>query len=282
MIDLGIFYNNFIDLVSRISLFDIIDIALCAYLFYKIMIFIKDTRAEQVFKGLIALLIFTQLTEFLRLHTIHWLLVKTLEIGFILPIIIFQPELRAGLMHIGNVGFKKIISTNKNLDEELHNEAVEQIVDSLYKLAGERTGALIVMERENKLNDIVSTGTYINSAISMQLLVNLFVPNTPLHDGAVIIRDYRILAAACFLPLTQSKDLSKALGTRHRAGVGISEVSDCLTLIVSEETGEVSIAKSGKLYRNVPRERLVTILNKNLKVINEDKPNFLKKFFTKE
>lgn len=282
MIDLGIFYNNFIDLVSRISLFDIIDIILCAYLFYKILIFIKDTRAEQVFKGLIALLIFTQLTEFLRLHTIHWLLVKTLEIGFILPIIIFQPELRAGLMHIGNVGFKKIISTNKNIDEEIHNEAVEQIVDALYKLANERTGALIVMERENKLNDIVSTGTYINSAISMQLLVNLFVPNTPLHDGAVIIRDYRILAAACFLPLTQSKDLSKALGTRHRAGVGISEVSDCLTLIVSEETGEVSIAKSGKLYRNVPRERLVTILNKNLKVINEDKPNFLKKFFTKE
>ena len=280
MVDFSTVFNSISNIVTRISVFDVIDIALSAYIFYKILIFIKDTRAEQVFKGLILLLIFTQLSDIFKLHTIHWLLVKTLEIGFILPVIIFQPELRAGLMHIGKTRFKFLGKNTQNTEEE-HNRTIEEIVEALYELSSKKIGALIVMERENKLNEIVSTGTLINSDISKQLLINIFIPNTPLHDGAVIIRDYKIKAAACFLPLTQSKDLSKDLGTRHRAGVGISEVSDCLTLIVSEETGGVSISKGGKLYRNIPKDRMTNILSKNLKVLYEEKKGFFEGGFFK-
>ena len=159
--------------------------------------------------------------------------------------------------------------------EEKFNHVIDEIVEALYSLARQKIGALIVMERETKLNDIINTGTILDSEISRQLLVNIFIPNTPLHDGAVVVRESKIKAAACFLPLTQSKDLSKDLGTRHRAGVGVSEVSDCLTLIVSEETGGVSIAKSGKLYRDITKERMKSILSHNLQAKKEEKSSFI-------
>lgn len=273
MFDIKSFFDGFLNIILNMKIFDLIDISIVAYIFYKIFMFIKDTRAEQVLKGIVFLLLATQLSSTFKLHTLYWLLVNTLQIGLLAAIIIFQPELRAGLEHIGRTQFNFFTKGN-NTNEDLC-KTIEEIVEALYSLSRQKIGALIIMERKTKISDIISTGTEIDGDVSRQLLINIFIPNTPLHDGAVVIRDSKVKAAACFLPLTQSKDLSKDLGTRHRAGVGVSEVSDCITLIVSEETGEVSIAKSGKLYRNISKERMTNILQNNLKGSTEEK-SFLK------
>ncbi|MEG0249681.1 MAG: diadenylate cyclase CdaA [Peptostreptococcus sp.] len=274
--------NKFFQIISKISVNDVIDILIVAYIFYKILIFIKDTRAEQLFKGVIILLVATQLSGVFKLHTLYWILVKILEIGFILPFIIFQPELRAGLEHIGrNTSIKKLGSQSKVGEEDNTVKIINEMLDAIYDLSSRKVGALIILEGETKLNEILETGTRIDGDITMQLLCNIFVPNTPLHDGAVIIRDDKIKSAACFLPLTQRKDLSKELGTRHRAGIGVSEISDCLTLIVSEETGGVSIARLGKIYRNVSRERLFNILKNFYKKKSENEYGFFSDFFKK-
>jgi len=209
----------------------------------------------------------------LQLHTLNWILVYTLQVGVIAFLIIFQPELRAGLEHIGRARFNFIGKNSINISEDDLKQSIEEIVESIYSLSRQKIGALIVMERETKIGEIINTGTIINGEISTQLLINIFIPNTPLHDGAVVIRGDKIKAAACFLPLTESKDLSKDLGTRHRAAIGISEISDCLALTVSEETGAVSVAKSGKIYRNLSKERLTNILRSNLK-FNDEKSFF--------
>lgn len=273
VLDIKSFFDGFLNNILAMNIFDLIDISIVAYIFYKIFMFIKDTRAEQVLKGIIFLLLATQLSSTFNLHTLYWLLANTLQIGILAAIIIFQPELRAGLEHIGRAQFS-FFSKGNSVDEDLPKN-IEEIVEALYSLSRQKIGALIIMERKTKISDIISTGTEIDGDVSRQLLINIFIPNTPLHDGAVVIRDSKVKAAACFLPLTQSKDLSKDLGTRHRAGVGVSEVSDCITLIVSEETGEVSIAKSGKLYRNISKERMTNILQNNLKGSTEEK-SFLK------
>jgi diadenylate cyclase len=273
LLDLNLFLNEIFNIITKISISDILDIIIVAYIFYKIFMFIKDTRAEQVFKGIILFMVIVQVSGILKLHTLNWLLNNTLEIG-IIAAVIFQPELRAGLERIGRTRLS-FFGKNINSSEEILNRTIEEIVESLYSLSRQKIGALIVMERDTKINEIINTGTVIDSEISRQLLINIFIPNTPLHDGAVVIRESRIKAAACFLPLTETKDLSKDLGTRHRAGIGISEVSDCITLIVSEETGGVSIAKSGKLYRDISKERMTNILRSNLKV-NTDEKSFFK------
>ncbi|RDY22423.1 TIGR00159 family protein [Romboutsia maritimum] len=274
MSDINSFLTSFISIITRISINDIIDISIVAYIFYKIFMFIKDTRAAQVLKGIILLLVATQLSDTFRLHTLYWILVNALKIGLLAACIIFQPELRAGLEHIGRAKLKFFGKNNFNTSQENMNRTIEEIVESLYSLSRQKIGALIIMERQTKIGDIINTGTILDAEVSRQLLINIFIPNTPLHDGAVVIRDSKVTAAACFLPLTQSKDLSKDLGTRHRAGVGVSEVSDCITLIVSEETGDVSIAKAGKLYRNISKERMTNILRSNLKIDIEDKSFF--------
>lgn len=274
MSDINSFINSFFETISRMSINDVIDILIVAYIFYKIFMFIKDTRAAQVLKGIILLLVVTQLSDTFRLHTLYWILVNALQIGLLAACIIFQPELRAGLEHIGRAKFKFFGKNTYNNSQKMMNRTIEEIVESLYSLSRQKIGALIIMERQTKLGDIINTGTILDAEVSRQLLINVFIPNTPLHDGAVVIRDSKVKAAACFLPLTQSKDLSKDLGTRHRAGVGVSEVSDCITLIVSEETGDVSIAKAGKLYRNISKERMTNILRSNLKVDIEEKSFF--------
>lgn len=207
------------------------------------------------------------------MHTVYWISLKALDYGVIAALIIFQPEFRAGLEHIGRAKFN-LFGKNVNTSEETLNRNIEEIVEALYSLSRQKIGALIIMERETRISDIINTGTIIDAEISRQLLINIFIPNTPLHDGAVVIRDSKVKAAACFLPLTESKDLSKDLGTRHRAGIGVSEVSDCITLIVSEETGGVSIAKAGKLYRDISRERMMNILRSNLKTNTETRSFF--------
>lgn len=282
MWSISLVMNKFFQIISKVSINDIIDILIVAYIFYKILMFIKDTRAEQLFKGVIILLVATQLSGILKLHTLYWILVKILEVGFILPFIIFQPELRAGLEHIGrNTSIKKLGSQSKTGEEDENKRIINEMLDAIYDLSSRKVGALIILEGETKLNEILETGTRIDGDITMQLLCNIFVPNTPLHDGAVVIRDNKIKAAACFLPLTQRKDLSKELGTRHRAGIGVSEISDCLTLIVSEETGGVSIARLGKIYRNVSRDRLFNILNNFYKKKSETESGFFSEFFKK-
>ncbi|MGP1541406.1 diadenylate cyclase CdaA [Peptostreptococcus stomatis] len=272
MLSFDLIFNKFFQLIYRISINDVVDILIVAYLFYKILRFIKDTRAEQLFKGVIILLIATQVSGMLKLHTLYWILVKILEAGFILPFIIFQPELRAGLEHLGrNTNLFRFGSQAKSAYEINVEKMISEMLGAVYDMAGRKIGALLVLEGKTKLNEIVETGTEIDAKITKQILCNIFIPNTPLHDGAVIVRDGKIKSAACFLPLTQRKDLSKDLGTRHRAGIGVSEISDSLTLIVSEETGHVSIARSGKIYRDVSKERLANILKNFYKNKTEDK-----------
>ena len=272
MLSFDLIFNKFFQLIYRISINDVVDILIVAYLFYKILRFIKDTRAEQLFKGVIILLVATQVSGMLKLHTLYWILVKILEAGFILPFIIFQPELRAGLEHLGRNTNLFRFGTQAKIAYELNVEKViSEMLGAVYDMAGRKIGALLVLEGKTKLNEIVETGTEIDAKITKQILCNIFIPNTPLHDGAVIIRDGKIKSAACFLPLTQRKDLSKDLGTRHRAGIGISEISDSLILIVSEETGHVSIARAGKIYRDVSKERLANILKNFYKNNSEEK-----------
>lgn len=272
MLSFDLIFNKFFQLIYRISINDVVDILIVAYLFYKILRFIKDTRAEQLFKGVIILLIATQVSGMLKLHTLYWILVKILEAGFILPFIIFQPELRAGLEHLGrNTNLFRFGTQAKSAYELNIEKMISEMLGAVYDMAGRKIGALLVLEGKTKLNEIVETGTEIDAKITKQILCNIFIPNTPLHDGAVIVRDGKIKSAACFLPLTQRKDLSKDLGTRHRAGIGVSEISDSLTLIVSEETGHVSIARSGKIYRDVSKERLANILRNFYKNKTEDK-----------
>ena len=283
MLSFDLIFNKFFQLIYRISINDVVDILIVAYLFYKILRFIKDTRAEQLFKGVIILLIATQVSGMLKLHTLYWILVKILEAGFILPFIIFQPELRAGLEHLGrNTNLFRFGTQAKSAYELNIEKMISEMLGAVYDMAGRKIGALLVLEGKTKLNEIVETGTEIDAKITKQILCNIFIPNTPLHDGAVIVRDGKIKSAACFLPLTQRKDLSKDLGTRHRAGIGVSEISDSLTLIVSEETGHESIARSGKIYRDVSKERLAYILRNFYKNKTEDKTfSLVKDIFNK-
>lgn len=277
MLDTNSFFNGFFDIVFRMSIYDLIDITIVAYIFYKIFMFIKNTRAEQVLKGMLFLLVATKVSEIFNLHTLYWMLENTLTVGLIAVLIIFQPELRSGLEYIGRTKFTFLGKNNYTISEDQLKKDIEEIVECLYSLSRQKIGALIIMERDTRIGEVINTGTIIDAEISRQLLINIFIPNTPLHDGAVVIRDGKVKAAACFLPLTESKDLSKDLGTRHRAAIGVSEISDCLSLIVSEETGAVSIAKSGKLYRNMTKERLTNILRSNLKSSDQDQEKgFLK------
>ena len=271
MWSISIALNKISQIALKISINDAIDMLIIAYIFYKMLMFIKDTRAEQLFKGVIMLLVATQLSGMLKLHTLYWILVKILEVGFILPFIIFQPELRAGLEHIGRN--TSIIKFGGHGDSDIDKDqdlVIAEMVDALYDLASRKIGALVVLEGKTKINEIVDTGTKIEGRVTKQLLCNIFIPNTPLHDGAVVVRDKKIKSAACILPLTQRKDISKELGTRHRAAIGVSEMSDCLTLVVSEETGSVSITRSGKIYRDVTRERLTNILKNFYKTKSEN------------
>ncbi|EQK45449.1 diadenylate cyclase CdaA [Paraclostridium bifermentans] len=277
MFNIDSFWQGFVSLASNVNIPDIVDIAIVTYIFYKVYTFIKDTRAEQVLKGMLFLLVATKVSEIFNLHTLYWMLENTLTVGLIAVLIIFQPELRSGLEYIGRTKFTFLGKNNYTISEDELKKDIEEIVECLYSLSRQKIGALIIMERDTRIGEVINTGTIIDAEISRQLLINIFIPNTPLHDGAVVIRDGKVKAAACFLPLTESKDLSKDLGTRHRAAIGVSEISDCLSLIVSEETGAVSIAKSGKLYRNMTKERLTNILRSNLKSSDQDQEKgFLK------
>ncbi len=250
--------NVITNTISNIRIWDIIDILVVAVVFYKLYMLMKETRAEQLLKGIGAIFVVALLSQWFKLYTINWILQNAMQIGLITLVIVFQPELRRMLEYIGrsNILKKSLIDVR---GEEMQRLA-DEIVNATASLSRQKIGALIVFERHTGLSEVVETGTKLNAEISSELLINIFIPNTPLHDGAVVIKGDIIRAAACFLPLTDNQTISKELGTRHRAGIGISEKSDCLVLIVSEETGGISIAENGKITRYVDVDTLREIL----------------------
>lgn len=256
--------NNIVRLwFPKIHPTDVIEMIILAFLFYHVVKWVKNTRAWTLVKGLVVIMVFWLIALLFELNVVLWIIKNTISVGIIAIVIIFQPEFRKALEQLGRKNLVKSIITfddAKDRSEKFSDHTLNEIVRATFELARAKTGALIVMEEEIPLTDFESTGISIDSLLSSELLINIFEHNTPLHDGAVILRGNRIAAATCYLPLSDNTQLSKDLGTRHRAGIGISEVSDSLTIIVSEETGKVSIAKGGKLVRNVDGDYLRTKL----------------------
>lgn len=260
-------FNN---IISGVGITDVIDIAIVAFVIYKILGFIRETRALQLVRGLLILVGITVLSEQFNLYTLNWILRNTLQLGVIALVIVFQPELRRALEYVGRSKF--ITPQFAHMDKEKVKVITAAIIKAVDFFSNNKVGALIIMERETILEDIAETGTKINAEISTELLGNIFHTGTPLHDGATIVRGDRIYAAGCVLPLTQSKTLSKDLGTRHRAGIGITENSDAIAIIVSEETGIISIAVDGKLTRFLDIKTVEkTLLNIYLSQIDTEK-----------
>ena len=245
--------------LKSMSFTAIIDILVVAFIFYKGYMLIKETRAEQLLKGIAFIIILIPISAILNLSMLYFILSKTLTIGIISVVIIFQPEIRRALEHLGRSAFE---DKHGFVDKEQRNIYVNEIVNAVSNLADSKTGALIAIEQGTGLGEIISSGTIIEAKITSNLLENIFVVNTPLHDGATIIGKDKILAAGCVLPLTNNKEINKKLGTRHRAGIGLSEISDALVIIVSEETGIISLAINGRLTRNYDKDRLRSILLK--------------------
>ena len=242
----------------------IVDISLVIVLIYYFIKFAKETKVWQLIKGIVFLIIITFLSGLLELKILNYLLTSVMTYGVMALLIIFQPELRRGLEKLGTTNtFSRLFGMEKNLQDQT-KENIYRVVIAAEEMSKTKTGALIVFERDVKLQDIIETGIAMDSQISPQVLVNIFVPNTPLHDGAVIIRNNKIAAAACILPLADDKDIAKNLGTRHRSAIGISKESDAIAVVVSEETGKISIAKDGTLIADVSEDSLKRILKKQL------------------
>ncbi|MDO5522374.1 MAG: diadenylate cyclase CdaA [bacterium] len=245
--------------IPDINFTDWVEIAIIAFMIYHIIIWVKDTRAWMLLKGVVVILVFSLIASILNLSVILWIASKTINVGIIALVIIFQPELRRALEQLGRKNIVMSImpfDEQKDKNERYSEKTITDLVRATFELAKTKTGALIVCEQDITLNEYVRTGIIMDSVVSSQLLINIFEHNTPLHDGAIIIRGDRIVAATCYLPLSDNLLLSKDLGTRHRAGVGISEVSDSITIIVSEETGAVSIAEGGNIIRNLDADTL--------------------------
>ncbi|MFD2706309.1 diadenylate cyclase CdaA [Salibacterium lacus] len=239
----------------------VVDIALVAYVVYKLITVIRGTRAVQLLKGITVILAVWFLSSFFGLRTLQWIMGQAVTYGLLAIIIIFQPELRRALEQLGR---GRIFGRTATPEEENDLKTVEAIMKSVKYMAKRRIGALISIEKETGMNDYVETGIPMNASVTSELLINTFIPNTPLHDGAVIMRRNEISAAACYLPLSENPFISKELGTRHRAALGISEVTDCLTIAVSEETGGISVTKNGDLHRDLDEETLRAMLEREL------------------
>ena len=239
------------------SFWDIIDIAVLSYLIYKVIQFMKETRAGGLAKGIIVLVLCYMLARIMQMKALTFILDKTFDVGLLAIIIIFQPELRRALEHLGQ---GKFLGPSVLLDDEEAQSVVRELAKAVKVMSANKTGALIVIERNMGLNDISATGIQIDGLITADFLLNVFIPNTPLHDGAAIVRGKRLIAAGCLLPLTENRSLSTELGTRHRAAIGLSEQCDALVVVVSEETGTISVAENGRMVRHLDTEKLKNIL----------------------
>ena len=272
---MGVKLMSFIEYVFNyirlIGISDIIDMIIVAIIVYYLINWFKQTRAMQLVKGILLIFVLMVISDLANLTVLNYLISSLVQVGTFALVVIFQPELRSLLERMGRSQVGKIMdfTKDKSKDRNESEPLCDEIVTAVMSLAETKTGALIVIERETRLGEI-KTGTVIDAVITSQLLENIFVPNTPLHDGAVIIRGNRVLSAGCFLPLTSNNNVAKELGTRHRAALGISEVSDALTIVVSEETGKVSIAVNGSLTRNVGREPLKKALEKVMLKLEKD------------
>lgn len=269
---IGDLYNT-----PLLLLMSLLDIIIVIFLFYKLFQILKGTRAWQLSKGILFLILATCISDILRLNILNYILSSVMTYGVFMLIVIFQPELRRALEQLGTNKFSKFFGIDEDTNVKI-KESIYKISIAAMELSKTGTGALIVIERDIKIQDIISTGIIMDSEISPQVLVNIFEPKTPLHDGAVVISNNKIAAASCMLPLTDDKDIARELGTRHRAAIGISKESDSIVVVVSEETGKVSIAKDGTLIADVREDVLKKILMKNL--IVEPKPKAKKKVKT--
>ena len=245
--------------LPKITMTDVVEILIITYLFYYMLVWIKNTRAWVLLKGIMVILLFVLVAAVFQMNTIIWIAKNTLSVAITAIVIIFQPEIRKALENLGQKNFLTsffAFDFSKGEIAKFTDKTINELVKACYEMGKVKTGALIVIEDEIVLSEYERTGIAVDGILTSQLLINIFEKNTPLHDGAVIVRGDRVVSATCYLPLTDSLSISKDLGTRHRAAVGISEVSDSLTIVVSEETGKVSIAMGGELYRNVDAEFL--------------------------
>lgn len=264
--------NSFLDIVRAIRLNDIIDMVIMAFVFYKVLYFLARTGSGRVLRGILLLVVVLLLARAMNLYVINYVFGKTFELGVLALLVIFQPEIRSLLEKVG--GITKYIPGRSNpRDVEI---AISQVVLACRDLAATKTGALIVFERDNMLDEPIKTGTLIHADVKAELLKNIFYPNTPLHDGAVIIRGGRIEAASCMLPLTSQTHLSRELGMRHRAGIGMSEASDAVVVVVSEESGSISVAVEGILKRHLTEDTFERILKNELLQDQEEKQSKLR------
>ena len=266
--------HDFTGIIRSMTFFDVLDILLVAVIVYEIIKLLKETRAMQLMKGIVAILLFYFMTSILELKTISFLLKSVLQIGLLALLILFQPELRKALEHMGRSDFSSLnffSQPTEMKDITKIKKTIDIFAEACGKLSKKKTGALIVFERKTKLGEIAKTGTIVDATPSVELIGNIFFVNTPLHDGAMIVRDGKIHAAGCFLPLSENYTISSELGTRHRAALGMSENSDAVVVVVSEETGLITVAQNGRLIRGLTSEQLSAKLKAELIVQTADK-----------
>lgn len=251
--------DGWLEAIHKFNVLDAIDILIVAYVLYRLLLLIRGTRAVQLLKGVIVILLATGLSSVFHLTTVNWILSKILTLGLFAIPVVFQPELRRALEQLGRGGFFSISLRNASPSDDSQH-LIAEVVKATQVLAKAKIGALIVIERNTGLSEYIETGTLIEGVLSSQLLINTFIPNTPLHDGAVILKGRRLVSAGCFLPLTENRNLDRELGTRHRAALGVTEQSDAVAVVVSEETGKISTAVDGVLTRDLSENALYALL----------------------
>lgn len=252
--------NYFADMTWNEWIKDIIDVAIVSWIIYKLILLVRGTRAVQLLKGIFVLVATWAISTWLNLYTLKWLMNQMFTFGVVSVLIIFQPELRRALEQLGR---GKLFGRSTVVDRDI-SERINDILKTVNYLSRRKIGALIVFERDTGLNEYIESGIRMESNLSSELLINLFIPNTPLHDGAVVLRGGQIMAAGCYLPLSENPFISKELGTRHRAAIGVSEVTDAVSVVVSEETGQVSLAVGGQIVRDIKDESLISKLYEEL------------------
>lgn len=273
--------KNFIsfDSIPTMGITDYLEILIIAFLVYEVMLWLRDTRAWSLMRGIVVIVVFVLIAYLLQMTTILWIVRNGISVILMALLISFQPEIRRALDSLGRKNFiaSLFAFNSSSVNERFSDKTINEIVKACYEMGRARTGALIVMKQNDPLTEYVRTGIEVDAIVTNQLLINIFEHNTPLHDGAVIVEGDRVVSATCYLPLSDNMELSKELGTRHRAGVGISEATDSLTIIVSEETGRVSIAYGGSLMRSVDqdklREELVKLQNK---IVTDDRRSLIR------
>jgi diadenylate cyclase len=267
--------NMIWNLTHRLGIIDIIDILIVAVIIYELLLLTRHTRGSALLKGLFLLLVIMLLSNLVGLKSLNWLMLAILQNGALVLVILFQPEFRKALERMGRS--RLLTKGNRRSVDEERDTVTSEIVQTVVDLSRRRVGALLVFERKTGLEDVIETGTRLNAEISAPLLENIFEPNTPLHDGAVVIRDDQVIAAACILPLAEASGVSRELGTRHRAAIGISENTDAAVVVVSEETGIVSMARDGSLKRPLSTDELKAFLNDYYSISNSGLSSFLQK-----